>query len=120
MHGFVSAENPDHHRWLFPTTEIMEDYCHHWRGEWTAGCEFIFQNILKSLERGTAKPLTRKGWKSYLHSANHGTHRPEVVLTPAHFNRADELLSEFPDVWHAPLAVVIALITHILVFNPMP
>jgi len=30
VHGFVSTENPDHHRWLFPTTEIMDDYCHHW------------------------------------------------------------------------------------------
>jgi len=30
VHGFVSTDNSDHHRWLFPTTEIMDDYCHHW------------------------------------------------------------------------------------------
>ena len=73
VHGFVPAENPEHHRWLFPATEIMDDYCNHWRGEWTHGCNLIFQNIAKGLDRGTAKPLTRKGWKAYLHSTNHGT-----------------------------------------------
>ena len=72
IHGFVTAENPDHHRWLFPTVEIMEDFCHHWHGEWTEGCDSIFHNIAKSLEKGMAKLLTRKGWESYLHSMNHG------------------------------------------------
>ena len=99
VHGFVPAENPDHHRWLFPTTEILEDYCHHWRGEWTMGCDLIFHNIARALEQGTAKPMTRKHWKNYLHSPNHGDHCPDVVLTPAHFARMDDLLREFPDVW---------------------
>ena len=100
VHGFVSAENPEHHRWLFPTLEIMEDFCHHWGGEWTKGCDSIFHHIAKSLERGTAKPLTRKGWKSYLHSTNHGVRRPTIVLTTEHFSRVDDLLSAFPDPWH--------------------
>ena len=100
VHGFVPAENPEHHRWLFPTTEIMEDYCNHWCGEWTQGCDLIFQNIAKGLERGTAKPMTQKGWKAYLHSPNHGTRCPAVVLTSTHFVRADELLQGFPEAWH--------------------
>ena len=100
VHGFVPAENPEHHRWLFPTTEIMEDFCHHWNGEWTEGCDSIFHGIAKSLERGTAKPLTRKGWKSYLHSTNHGARRPPILLTSAHFARVDELLAAFSDPWH--------------------
>ncbi|EDQ98479.1 uncharacterized protein LACBIDRAFT_300221 [Laccaria bicolor S238N-H82] len=100
VHGFVPAENPEHHRWLFPTTEIMEDYCNHWRGEWTQGCDLIFHNIAKGLDRGTAKPLTRKGWKAYLHSPNHGTRRPAIVLTNSHFTRTDELLRDFPGGWH--------------------
>ena len=108
VHGFVPAENPEHHRWLFPTTEILEDYCHHWRGEWTPGCDLIFHNIARGLERGTAKPLTRKGWKAYLHSSNHGTRRPEVVLTAAHFTRADELLRGFSDAWHGKRVVDIS------------
>ena len=74
VHGFVPAENPDHHRWLFPTMEILDNYCHHWRGEWTIGCDLIFHNIARALERGTAKPMTRKHWKAYLHSPNHGDH----------------------------------------------
>lgn len=100
VHGFVPAENPEHHRWLFPTMEILEDHCNHWRGEWTQGCDSIFHNIVKGLERGTAKPLTRKGWKAYLHSANHGTRRPAVVLTTEHFARTDELLKGFFSEWH--------------------
>ena len=100
VHGFVPAENPEHHRWLFPTVEIMEDFCHHWSGEWTAGCDSIFHNIAKSLERGTAKPLTRKGWKSYLHSSNHGARRPTTLITSTHFSKVDELLLAFPDSWH--------------------
>ena len=109
VHGFVSAENPDHHRWLFPTTEIMDEYCHHWRGEWTVGCDLILSNIAKALERGTAKLLTRKGWKSYLHSTNHGERRPGIVLTPAHFAKADELLRGFSDVWNGKRVADIVL-----------
>ena len=100
VHGFVPAENPEHHRWLFPTMEIMEDFCNHWYGEWTQGCDLIFHNIAGALERGTAKPLTRKGWKAYLHSANHGDRRPETILTQAHFTRVENVLRAFPDAWH--------------------
>lgn len=100
VHGFVPAENPEHHRWLFPTMEIMDDFCNHWYREWTQGCDLIFHNIAKALERGTAKPLTRKGWKAYLHSANHGDRRPEVVLSQAHFSQVEDLLRAFPDAWH--------------------
>ena len=100
VHGFVPAENPEHHCWLFPTTEIMEDFCNHWYGEWMQGCDLIFHNIAGALERGTAKPLTCKGWKAYLHSANHGDRRPEVILTQAHFAQVENLLRSFPDAWH--------------------
>ena len=109
VHGFVSAENLDHHRWLFPTTEIMEEYSHHWRGEWTTGCNLILCHIANALERGTAKPLTRKGWKSYLHSTNHGDRRPQTVLTPAHFAKMDELLQGFTGVWHGRCVADIVL-----------
>jgi hypothetical protein len=80
IHGYVPAENPEHHHWLFPTMDIMEDFCNHWCREWTQGCDLIFHNIVKALERGTAKPLTRKGWRSYLHSTNHGD-KPLVATT---------------------------------------
>lgn len=100
VHGYVPAENPEHQRWLFPTTDILEDFCDHWRGEWTEGCESIFQHIAKSLDRGTAKPLTRKGWRSYLHSTNHGARGPPVYLTPTHFSKVDDRLLAFPDPWH--------------------
>lgn len=100
VHGFVSAENLDYHRWLFPTTEIMEDFGNHWSGEWTVGCDLIFHNIARALEHGTAKPLTRKGWKAYLHSTNHGARRLTTVLSSMHFARVDELLTAFPESWH--------------------
>ena len=112
VHGFVPAENPEHHRWLFPTTDIMEDFCYHWHGEWTQGCDLIFHNIAKALERGTAKPLTCKGWKAYLHSANHGDRRPEIVLTQAHFSRVEVLLGDFPDPWHGQRIADIHLPLH--------
>ena len=112
IHGFVPAENPDHHRWLFPTMEIMEDFCNHWYGEWTQGCDLILHNIARALERGTAKPLTRKGWKAYLHSANHGDKRPEVVLTQEHFSRVEDLLQDFPDTWHGQRIADIHLPVH--------
>ena len=116
VHGFVPAENPEHHRWLFPTTEIMEDFCNHWSGEWTQGCDLILHNIAKALDRGTAKPLTRKGWRSYLHSANHGDKRPDVVLTQAHFSQVEELLRDFPDTWHGQRIADIHIPVH---FDPL-
>ena len=116
VHGFVPAENPEHHRWLFPTMEIMEDFCNHWFGEWTQGCDLILHNIAKALERGTAKPLTRKGWKAYLHSANHSNQHPEVVLTQTHFSRVEDLLRDFPDAWHGQRVADIHLPVH---FDPL-
>jgi len=59
--------------------------------------------------------MTRKGWKSYLHSANHGDRRPEVVLTPAHFAKADEMLHDFPDSWHGKRVTDIVIPIH---FDP--
>jgi len=100
VHGFIPAENLEHHHWLFPTTEIMEDFCNHWYGKWTQGCNLIFHNIARTLERGTAKPLTHKGWKAYLHSANHGNRCPNIVLTPTHFSWLEDLLRSFPGIWH--------------------
>lgn len=100
VHGYIPAENPEHQWWLFLTTDIMEDFCDHWRGEWTKGCDSLFHHITKSLDRGTAKPLTQKGWRSYLHSTNHGTCGPPVYLTSAHFAKVDELLLAFLDPWH--------------------
>ena len=116
VHGFVPAENPEHHHWLFPTTEIMEDFCNHWHGEWTQGCDLILHNIAKALEWGTAKPLTRKGWKAYLHSANHGDRCPDVVLTQAHFSRVEDLLRDFPDIWHGQRVADIHIPVH---FDPL-
>ena len=112
VHGFVSADNLDHHRWLFPTMEVLDDYCHHWRGEWTVGCELIFNNIARALEHVTAKPMTWKGWKSYLHSPNHGDRCPDVVLTPAHFTRADELLRGFSSSWNGKRVADISIPIH--------
>jgi len=105
VHSFVPAENPEHHRWLFPTTEIMEHFCNHWYGEWTPGCNLIFHNIARALDRGTAKPLTHKGWKAYLHSTNHGDRCPETVLTQDHFSGMEDILQCFPDVWHRQLTL---------------
>ena len=116
VHSFVPAENPEHHRWLFPTTEIMEDFCNHWAGEWTQGCDLIFHVIAKNLERGTAKPLTRKGWRAYLHSANHGDKRPEVVLNQSHFSRVEDLLRYFPDTWNGQCIADIYMPVH---FDPL-
>ena len=73
------------------------------------GCDLILSNVARALERGTAKPLTRKGWKSYLHSTNHGDRRPQTVLTPAHFARTEELLRGFADVWHGKRVADIVL-----------
>ena len=55
---------------------------------------------MKGLEHGTAKPLTQKGWKAYLHSNNHGTQCPDMVLMAAHFAHTDELLEGFSRPWH--------------------
>ena len=53
--------------------------------------------------------MTQKNWKSYLHSPNHGDQRPEVVLTPAHFAKADDLLHKFPEDWQGRRAADIAI-----------
>ncbi|RDB30954.1 hypothetical protein Hypma_000076 [Hypsizygus marmoreus] len=63
-------------RWLFPTEEILREYCHHWNGEWTEGCEKIFERLYKEVKGPNPKAGSSQ-WREYLRWNNRGTGAPQ-------------------------------------------
>jgi hypothetical protein len=99
--GYIKSTGPEAHKWLLPTPQILEDYCYHWRGERTIGCNIIFTNLARKIETGAARLRTTAEWKAYLHSNNRGKHKPTQIPNMKEFVHAHGLLREqFPHDWH--------------------
>ena len=39
IHGYIPLGSPTEERWAYPTSELLEEFSKHWRGEWNVGCE---------------------------------------------------------------------------------
>ncbi|KIJ95054.1 hypothetical protein K443DRAFT_109421 [Laccaria amethystina LaAM-08-1] len=106
IHGYIPLGNPNEDRWAFPTSELLEEFSNHWRGEWNQGCERIMGNIARSLESGALAPLTRREWREYLRSNNRGEHAPTPGSIPkeSDFSLVENTIdSSFPAKWHGRL-----------------
>ena len=103
IHGYIPLSSPSEDRWAFLTSEILEEYSNHWRGEWNQGCEHIMGNIARALESGALSPLTRREWREYLHSNNRGEHAPPPGTIPkaSDFTLVETMIDNaFPYRWH--------------------
>ena len=103
IHGYIPLGSPNEDRWAFPTSELLEEFSNHWRGEWNQGCERIMGNIARSLESGALTPLTRREWREYLRGNNRGEHAPAPGSVPkeSDFSLVENMIdSSFPIRWH--------------------
>ena len=103
IHGYIPLGSPNDDRWAFPTSELLEEFSNHWRGEWNQGCERIMGNIARSLESGALAPLTRREWREYLRSNNRGEHAPAPGSVPkeSDFSLVENMIDKsFPIKWH--------------------
>lgn len=106
IHGYIPLGSPTEDRWAFPTSELLEEFSNHWRGEWNQGCERIMGNIARSLESGALTPLTRREWREYLRGNNRGEHAPAPGSVPkeSDFLFVENMIdSSFPVKWHGRL-----------------
>lgn len=106
IHGYIPLGNPNEDRWAFPTSELLEEFSNHWRGEWNQGCERIMGNIARSLESGALTPLTRREWREYLRGNNRGEHAPAPDSVPkeSDFQLVENMIDgSFPVKWHGRL-----------------
>ena len=103
IHGYIPLGSPTEDRWAYPTSELLEEFSKHWRGEWNAGCERIMTNIATNLASGLLAPLTRKEWREYLRGNNRGEHAPShgSVPTAEDFSSIESVIDDlFPTRWH--------------------
>ena len=103
IHGYIPLGSPTEVRWAYPTSELLEEFSKHWRGEWNAGCERIMSNISLSLASGLLAPMTRKEWREYLRGNNRGEYAPSPgsIPTSEDFTAAEnEIDAVFPLRWH--------------------
>ncbi|EDR02827.1 uncharacterized protein LACBIDRAFT_307926 [Laccaria bicolor S238N-H82] len=103
IHGYIPLGNPNEDRWAFPTSELLEEFSNHWRGEWNQGCERIMGNIARALESGALAPLTRREWREYLRNNNRGEHAPSPGSIPKDSDFAfveNAIDSSYPVRWH--------------------
>jgi len=103
IHSYIPLGSPTDDRWVFPTTEIFEDFSKHWKGKWNQGCERIMGNIARDLSSGLLAPQTRKEWHEYLRGNNRGqyTLEPGSVPTESDFTLVENKIdSIFPIRWH--------------------
>jgi hypothetical protein len=106
IHGYIPLGSPSDDRWAFPTSELLEEFSNHWRGEWNQGCERIMGNIAHALESGALAPLTRREWREYLRSNNRGEHAPAPGSVPkeSDFSLVENMIDgSFPVRWHGRL-----------------
>jgi hypothetical protein len=84
LFGYIPGENPEKDTYLFPTDAMLEEYSDHYYGEWNNFCDLTFRRIKGELDGGRGKCRTRKAWKEYFQSSNHGKNAPRKVAGP-HF-----------------------------------
>lgn len=103
LHGFIPGGNPDLHLSLYPDNDLMARYSDHWKGEWHAGLEFLFNLVAKEIDVGAPLLRTRVEWKNFFKRCNSGRYgpTPERVVDEADWAEAKKKISDaFPTSWH--------------------
>ncbi|KAJ7123564.1 hypothetical protein C8R44DRAFT_875752 [Mycena epipterygia] len=84
--GYVAGVTRDRDAWMFPADKVMGDLLKSYYGEWNQVRDDIYRRVKEewcgSPCRGRLQ--TRKDWKVYFHSPNHGRLVPDRIVN-AHF-----------------------------------
>jgi hypothetical protein len=80
--GYVAGTSREEDAWIFPPDEVLDELLKHYHGEWNQTCDELFARIKKewceSPCRGRLR--TRREWKKYFHTVNHGRLAPKQVI----------------------------------------
>ncbi|KAJ7236964.1 hypothetical protein C8J57DRAFT_1247465 [Mycena rebaudengoi] len=83
--GYIPGSSREADSYLYPTNEVLADLCKHFSHEWNAEVDDLFKRIKAEWEerpcRGRAR--TRKEWKTFFHSTNHGDLAPTRIVDRA-------------------------------------
>ncbi|KAJ7081451.1 hypothetical protein C8R44DRAFT_653192 [Mycena epipterygia] len=80
--GYVEGATRDRDSWMFPPDDMMDNYLKHFYREWNAVCDGIYTRIKAEWCHVPChrRLRTRKDWKEYFHSANHGRLTPVLTV----------------------------------------
>ncbi|KAJ7079333.1 hypothetical protein C8R44DRAFT_654185 [Mycena epipterygia] len=80
--GYVEGVSRDKDAWMFPPDDLMEDLLKHCHGEWNRTCDDVFTHIKAEWCHAPCRGRlrTRRDWKQYFHSANHGRLAPALTV----------------------------------------
>ncbi|KAJ6457821.1 hypothetical protein C8R47DRAFT_1246875 [Mycena vitilis] len=83
--GYVPGLTSDRDAWMFPPDDVMELYLKAYYREWNKTCDDVFRRIkaewCDNPCRGRLR--TKKEWKDYFHTVNHGKLAPAQVINEA-------------------------------------
>ncbi|KAF8064832.1 hypothetical protein FPV67DRAFT_1419452 [Lyophyllum atratum] len=101
IYGHIPGLNGETDRWVYPTEELLEEFCDHWQGEWNPALEKIFLDVTKELKDDKPRARTRTEWREYLRRASRGTRKPPVILGKAFFEEGERRFhAAFGRSWH--------------------
>lgn len=80
VHGYIQGATPELDMYLFPTSEMMEEYSDHYFREWNPYCDKTFRQIKMELDGGRGKARTKAEWRKFFQSSNRGTYKPEFIV----------------------------------------
>ncbi|KAJ7924008.1 hypothetical protein B0H13DRAFT_1602066 [Mycena leptocephala] len=79
VHGYIQGGTSELDTYLFPTSEMMEEFSDHYFREWNPYCDKTFRQIKAELDGGRGKAPTRAEWRRFFQSSNRGTYKPEFT-----------------------------------------
>ncbi|KAJ6583153.1 hypothetical protein DFH09DRAFT_1076305 [Mycena vulgaris] len=74
--GYVAGDSGSEDAYIFPMDDMMLEFSAYYYYEWNAGCDRIFRHLAEELVARRGEARTRKDWRKYLKSTNHGVHGP--------------------------------------------
>ncbi|KAJ7077660.1 hypothetical protein B0H15DRAFT_805118 [Mycena belliarum] len=82
LYGYVAGSTREKDTWIFPPDEMVEELSRHYYREWNPVVDDLFKRIKAEWDdrpcRGRLR--TRREWKDYFHSSNHGRLAPVVIV----------------------------------------
>ncbi|KAJ7255164.1 hypothetical protein C8J57DRAFT_1518108 [Mycena rebaudengoi] len=99
--GYVAGDKPVEDAWIFPMDDTFQELSDHFHYEWTPGCNRIFRYLGDELIAGRGKARTRKEWREFFKTTNHGPRAPRTAVTRQYINETwDRLQEAFGGIWN--------------------
>ncbi|KAJ7227955.1 hypothetical protein C8J57DRAFT_1252192 [Mycena rebaudengoi] len=102
--GYVAGSSRELDSWIYPPADLLTDISRHYYHEWNAKVNNLYLHIKGEWEETPChgRAQTRKEWKMFFHSSNHGNKLgPKVQITAELIREGHSRLNRaFEGNWH--------------------